>query len=170
VSVSGKNLTFYSGPTFMSHGPISFPGWKPELARAGLEPVKLHAFEREIIGFLCHCKARHSPVTAELARQYLVLREKQTTGPAREALRWFYRMGRRGAVPPAAGGRTEAPAAASVAPRSADSPMGHASVETTQIYLHVMKKPRLGVRSPFDTLRAALPGAAGLAPGPFGNL
>lgn len=28
--------------------------------------------------------------------------------------------------------------------------MGHASVETTQIYLHVMKKPGLGVRSPLD--------------------
>jgi hypothetical protein len=29
-----------------------------------------------------------------------------------------------------------------------------ASVETTQIYTHVMCKPGLGVRSPFDTLRA----------------
>ena len=28
--------------------------------------------------------------------------------------------------------------------------MGHASVETTQIYLRVMKKPGLGVRSPLD--------------------
>jgi integron integrase len=28
--------------------------------------------------------------------------------------------------------------------------MGHASVETTQIYTHVMKKPGLGVRSPLD--------------------
>ena len=32
--------------------------------------------------------------------------------------------------------------------------LGHASVETTQIYTHVMKKPGLGVRSPFDALRA----------------
>ena len=28
--------------------------------------------------------------------------------------------------------------------------MGHASVETTQIYTHVMKKPGLGVISPLD--------------------
>jgi site-specific recombinase XerC len=28
--------------------------------------------------------------------------------------------------------------------------IGHASVETTQIYTHVMKKPGLGVRSPLD--------------------
>ncbi|MFQ3270689.1 MAG: integron integrase, partial [Lentimonas sp.] len=30
--------------------------------------------------------------------------------------------------------------------------MGHASVETTQIYLHVMQKPGVGVRSPLDSL------------------
>jgi hypothetical protein len=28
-----------------------------------------------------------------------------------------------------------------------------ASVETTQIYTHVMRKPGLGVRSPFDALQ-----------------
>ena len=106
----------------MPHRPISFSDWKPALARAGLEPAQQRAFEREIIAFLRHCKASLSPVTAELARQYLVRREKQTTGPAREALLWFYRMGRRrGAVPPAAGGRTEAPAEAGEAPRSFNS-------------------------------------------------
>jgi hypothetical protein len=30
--------------------------------------------------------------------------------------------------------------------------MGHDSIETTQIYLHCMKKPGLGVKSPFDQL------------------
>lgn len=30
--------------------------------------------------------------------------------------------------------------------------LGHESVETTQIYTHVMKKPGLGVRSPLDLL------------------
>jgi len=32
--------------------------------------------------------------------------------------------------------------------------LGHASVETTQIYTHVMKKPGLGVKSPLDALGA----------------
>ena len=30
--------------------------------------------------------------------------------------------------------------------------MGHDSIETTQIYLHCMRKPGLGVTSPFDQL------------------
>ena len=79
----------------MEHGPISFPDWKQALLRAGLDPARRSAFEREIICFLRHCRARHAPVTAELARQYLAGRERQTTGPAREALRWFYREGLR---------------------------------------------------------------------------
>jgi integron integrase len=36
--------------------------------------------------------------------------------------------------------------------RTVQELMGHASVETTQIYLHVTKKPGLGVRSPLDGL------------------
>jgi len=36
--------------------------------------------------------------------------------------------------------------------RTVQELMGHESVETTQIYLHVMKKPGLGVRSPLDGL------------------
>jgi site-specific recombinase XerD len=34
--------------------------------------------------------------------------------------------------------------------RTVQALMGHSSVETTQIYLHVMRKPGLGVRSPLD--------------------
>lgn len=78
----------------MQTRPISFPHWKQALAQAALTPAVAVAYEREIIGFLRHCKAMHSPATAEVAKEYLAWREKQSGGPAREALRWFYREGR----------------------------------------------------------------------------
>ena len=79
----------------MNTRPVSFPNWKEALASAALSPQLKTAYAREILTFLRHCKASHAPATVELARQYLDWREKQSTGPAREALRWFYQQGRR---------------------------------------------------------------------------
>ncbi len=45
--------------------------------------------------------------------------------------------------------------------RTVQELMGHRSVTTTQIYLHVMKKPGLGVRSPLDGPVAPRPWARG---------
>ena len=36
--------------------------------------------------------------------------------------------------------------------RTVQDLLGHDSVETTQIYKHVMQKPGMGVRSPLDSL------------------
>src|SRR3954462_7956840 len=79
----------------MQHRPISFPNWKQVLAESTLSASLKAAYEREILGFLRHCKAGRVAATVQVARQFLDWREKQSDGPAREALRWFYRQGSR---------------------------------------------------------------------------
>lgn len=69
------------------------------LAQASLSPQLKAAYVREILTFLKHCKTSRAPATTELAKQYLGWREKQSAGPAREALRWFYREGFKRAKP-----------------------------------------------------------------------
>ncbi len=75
--------------------PVSFPDWKVALANFPLSPATRSAYMQEIITFLKHCKTSRAPATAELAKQFLCLREQATKAPSREALRWFFREGRR---------------------------------------------------------------------------
>jgi len=77
----------------MNNRPISFPQWKVALAQAGFTPQIAEAYHREILTFLKACKDARSPATVELVKQYLSAREKLTTAPARQALRWFYTEG-----------------------------------------------------------------------------
>ena len=79
--------------------PVSFPGWKSALALSNLTPVVKSSHLTEIISFLHHLKTMHSPATVVSIKQWLDDREPRiaspaveaTGGPARMALRWFYR-------------------------------------------------------------------------------
>lgn len=83
--------------------PISFPNWKAALAQAPLGDALRATYIREILSFLKHCKETRSAATVATAKRYLVWREKQSRSPSREALRWFYREGRRAEANPEAG-------------------------------------------------------------------
>jgi integron integrase len=79
----------------MDNRPISFPQWKSALAQAGFTPQITAAYGREILAFLKVCKDARAPATVGLIKQHLLAREKLTTAPARQALRWFYTAGRK---------------------------------------------------------------------------
>jgi len=77
-----------------------------------MSEARRRQYEREIIGFLRHCKARHAAATVGEVKRYLSAQEQSgralgsagKASPAREALRWFYREGvRRGAAVDGAG-------------------------------------------------------------------
>lgn len=96
--------------------PISFPNWKAALAQAPLTEALKAAYIREILSFLRYCKELRTAATVETARRYLAWQEKQSRGPSREALRWFYREGSRKQAAPDATSRT--PPAANVTEHS----------------------------------------------------
>ncbi len=79
----------------MHAGPIRFPNWKIALRDAQLSEPQKAVFAREIIMFLRYCKSTRSAATVAVATVYLADREEGADGPARKALRWFYREGAR---------------------------------------------------------------------------
>jgi integron integrase len=113
----------------MHQRPISFPEWKAILACSPLTPQLKALYTREILTFLKHLKAAHAAATVEAAKQYLNWREKQSRGPAREALRWFYQEGRKDhrvggppGNPPSLRPQPTAPAPGSRQPRLSEPP------------------------------------------------
>jgi len=88
----------------MNTDPIRFPQWKETLAKAAIDAPLKAAYVQEILGLLKYCKTSHSAVTIAVIKQYLAWRENQPSGPAREALRWFYREGQTAATTSNPGG------------------------------------------------------------------
>ena len=82
-----------SGASLGLHTPISFPGWKAALARAGFPPELREAHRRAIIIFLKFCKDAQTPASVASIRRHLAVSPDPV---AREALRWFYRTAPRG--------------------------------------------------------------------------
>ena len=86
--------------------PISFHGWQQALAASGESPSRQRVFEGEIMAFLRRCEEWHSPVSVELAKQYLAARPTQDGNDARDALRWFVRAARAADAAGGDGGRS----------------------------------------------------------------
>jgi integron integrase len=102
--------TFYDRASIlMESGPVSFPAWKAALSAAQLPGSTAAAYGREILSFLKYCKRCRMAATNAAAVSYLGWREQQGPGPAREALRWFYREGRRFQKSPPPEGTSERP-------------------------------------------------------------
>ena len=74
---------------------ISFPEWKAVLAAAALAPEVRERYRGAILTLLKVCKERRAPVSVALIREHLAGARNPT---AAEALRWFYREGRRAAT------------------------------------------------------------------------
>jgi hypothetical protein len=95
VAVIPAKTSFYLRASItMNTDSIRFPHWKETLANAEIDAPLKAAYVQEILGLFKYCKASHEAVTIKVIKQYLAWRENQSDGPAREALRWFYRAGK----------------------------------------------------------------------------
>ena len=66
--------------------PIPFRGWHAVLAASGESPSRQRIFKGEIMGVLRRCEEWHSPVSVELAKQYLDALPTQDSNEAHDAL------------------------------------------------------------------------------------
>ena len=75
--------------------PVSFSGWREELATAEISPEQRWRFATEISRFLRYCEVLTAPVTVPRSREYLSRVPLVSARPgAREALRWFFKAAR----------------------------------------------------------------------------
>ena len=72
---------------------LSFPKWNESLADAALDAAVREQYRWAILTFLKLCKSRRAPATVALVREHLA--DARTAPGAREALRWFFREGRK---------------------------------------------------------------------------
>lgn len=132
----------------MNNRPVSFPNWKSALANLSLTPEVKEAYRREILTFLTYCKSKRAAATPMLATEYLLVREKLTSQPAREALRWFYREGARN--PPRVAFRADS-SGAGMRVRDGQSPDPEIRAERETV--NTVNSPRPAARNtPADSL------------------
>ena len=73
--------------------PLHFLGWSQELTQSPIPEVTRQQYRVAISTFLRFCKNSRSPASIALARQFLATRSDDDH--SRDALRWFFRTGRR---------------------------------------------------------------------------
>ncbi len=73
---------------------VHFPGWYDTLCNQVSEELR-EPYRREISEFLACCARWRMPANVAVIRKYLERPEKKESPWAREALRWFFRTGRR---------------------------------------------------------------------------
>ncbi len=73
--------------------PLLFPEWAELLDRRPMPQELRIKYHEEIVRFLRFCRDKHSPATVVLARLFLLMPSARTY--SREALRWFFKEGKR---------------------------------------------------------------------------